>query len=223
MGHPTDTFLKKPDDSIICSICLDILEDAASFKKCGHIFCAKCISACLSKPTCPTCRRSVQTGSNPNYILRDLIGKLEVRCPEYASDRKSPSTRHRMDDGQTEAVERSSHDDDETGCDWRGTISELDQHVADECEFTVIECGEEGCKHACRRRDMGAHKSSQQSIIAHMKLKHQNELTAIELEYERKLTAMEKEYEEKCERKYEWMNQRILWNWRDEFGCVEGN
>ena len=115
-----------------------------------------------------------------------------------------------MDDGQNEAIERSSHDDDETGCNWRGIISELDQHVADECEFTVIECGEEGCKHTCRRRDMGAHKSSQQSIIAHMKLKHQNELTAIELVYERKLTAMEKEYEEKCERKYEWMNQRIL-------------
>ncbi len=205
MGHPTDIFLNKPDDSIICAICHDVLKDPACFKECGHTFCGDCAVECLSA-TCPTCRVSVHTGSNPTYILRDLIGKLEVRCPEYSSDRKSP-----MDDGQkSEAVERSSHDDDETGCDWKGTISELDQHLADECPLTTIECGEDGCKHTCQRRHMAAHKSSQQGIIAHMKLKHQNELTATKLEYEDKLAAMEKKYKEKRERMNEWMNQRIL-------------
>lgn len=37
--------------------------------------------------TCPTCRKPVQqTGSNPNYSLRDVIGSLEVRCPKQKRD-----------------------------------------------------------------------------------------------------------------------------------------
>jgi hypothetical protein len=52
---------------------------------------------------------------------------------------------------------------------------------------------------------MAAHKASQQGIIAHMKLKHENELTAIKLECKDKLAAMKKKYEQKIER----MNRKI--------------
>jgi hypothetical protein len=218
MGHPTDIFLKKPDDSIICSICLEVLDDPASFKECGHTFCAKCISACLSSAntTCPTCRQSIETGSNPTYILRDLIGKLDVKCPNSLlgsdSDNNSdngsnnpPSKRLRAKRLKPTVDESDGRNNETACCDWKGTISELDQHLADECPFTTIECGEEGCKHTCQRRHLAAHKSSQQGIIAHMKLKHQNELTAIKLEYEDKLAAMKKKYEQKCKR----MNRKI--------------
>ncbi len=223
MGHPTDIFLKKPDDSIICAICLEVLRDPASFKECGHTFCEDCIKGCLSNNrTCPTCRVSVHTGSNPTYILRDLVGKLEVRCPNSLlgsdSDNNSdngsnnPPSKRLKTTGETNEIDELNNN--ESGCDWKGTIGKLDQHLADECPLTTIECGEEGCKHTCQRRRMAAHKSSQQGFIAHMKLgfiahmklKHQNELTAIKLEYEDKLAAMKKKYEKKCER----MNRRIV-------------
>ena len=100
MGHPVDIFLSTPDNTLICAICHDVLKNASSFKACGHTFCARCISDCLAtSPNCPTCRKPVQTGSNPNFSLRDIIDKLEVKCPESSSssdgssDDNSPSKR----------------------------------------------------------------------------------------------------------------------------------
>jgi hypothetical protein len=147
--------------------------------------------------------------------LRDLIGKLDVKCPNSLlgsdnSDNNSdngssnPPSKRLKTTGETNEI----HDElnnNETGCDWKGTIGKLDQHLADECPLTTIECGEEGCKHTCQRRHMAVHKASQPGIIAHMKLKHQNELTAIKMEYEDKLAAMKKKYELKCIR----MDRRI--------------
>ena len=88
MGHPESIFVSTLDESssFFCAVCLDVLEDASSYRTCGHTFCDGCISECLAaNPTCPTCRKPVHTGCNPNYSLRDIIDKLEVKCLE--SDR----------------------------------------------------------------------------------------------------------------------------------------
>ena len=198
MGHPTDIFLKTPDDSIICSICFEVLEDPASFKECGHTFCEDCIKACLSSAnrTCPTCRKSAHTGSNPNYSLRDIIDKLEVRCPNLLlggdnsdsdSDNGSSSSNPPSKRLKTTGEENDINDelnDNETGCDWKGTVGMLSQHVGNDCLFATIECGEEGCKHSCQRRHMAEHKSSQRGLLMHMELKYQNKLKAMEMKYE---------------------------------------
>eukprot|EP00985_Skeletonema_marinoi_P010827 scaffold5074_cov132-Skeletonema_marinoi.AAC.4 len=65
-----------PDESssFFCAVCLDVLKDASSYRTCGHTFCDGCISECLAaNPTCPTCRKPVHTGCNPNYSLRDIL------------------------------------------------------------------------------------------------------------------------------------------------------
>ena len=152
MGHPTDIFLKTPDDSIICSICFEVLEDPASFKECGHTFCAKCISACLSSAgTCPTCRKSAHTGSNPNYSLRDIIDKLEVRCPNNSlllgsddsdcdSDNGSnnPPSKRLKTTGETNEISDELNNN-EMSCNWKGTVGTLSQHVGNDCLFATIE------------------------------------------------------------------------------------
>ena len=139
-------------------------------------------------PTCPTCRKPVHTGCNPNYALREIIDKMEVRCPEEVDER--PSKRFK-----TTGESNNSSDDDTEKCDWRGTVSSLEDHVTNECLLATITCGEEGCKHTCRRRDMEAHRSSQQGIMSHMELKYENKLQAMEMKYESK---------------YQMMNDRII-------------
>ena len=113
-GHPTDIFLANPAITFICPICHDVLKDASSFRECGHTFCERCIEECSAvAASCPTCRKPVQTGSTPNYSLRDIIGSLEVRCPERGNSI-----------GNT--------------CNWKGNVNDLNQHL-DICDFVYNE------------------------------------------------------------------------------------
>ena len=99
MGYSTDKFCSTPADSFICAICHDVLKDACALN-CGHTFCAECIESCRASsnnPSCPNCR-VVVTSSNPNYIVREVIGGLSVRCP------------------------------DSEECEWNGQINDIDSH-----------------------------------------------------------------------------------------------
>ena len=199
MGHPTDIFLSKPDDSFTCAICHEILKDASSFKECGHTFCDECISFVTNRldPKCPTCRKLVNTGSNPNYLLRDIIDKLEVKCPEEVEE--SPAAKRLKTTGENNESNSENNDavDYEYSgcCGWRGTVSGLKHHMTNECLLATVMCGVEGCTHTCQRRDMEAHRSSQQGMMQHMELKYENKLKAMEMKYESK---------------YQMMNDRII-------------
>ena len=99
MGYSTDKFCSTPAESFICAICHDVLKDARALN-CGHTFCAECIASCResnNNPSCPNCR-VVVTSSNPNYIVREVIGGLSVRCP------------------------------DSEECEWNGQINDIDSH-----------------------------------------------------------------------------------------------
>ena len=98
MGYSSDIFSSEPSESCICVICRDVLKDASSLN-CGHTFCAGCLVTCrtCSNPSCPNCRK-VLTGSHPNYVVRDIIGALEIKCPN--SDE----------------------------CNWTGLVKDLERH-----------------------------------------------------------------------------------------------
>eukprot|EP00573_Skeletonema_grethae_P005118 CAMPEP_0201694494 /NCGR_PEP_ID=MMETSP0578-20130828/6743_1 /ASSEMBLY_ACC=CAM_ASM_000663 /TAXON_ID=267565 /ORGANISM="Skeletonema grethea, Strain CCMP 1804" /LENGTH=473 /DNA_ID=CAMNT_0048180181 /DNA_START=49 /DNA_END=1470 /DNA_ORIENTATION=- len=197
MGHPTDIFLSVPGEGFICAICHEVLKGASCFKECGHTFCKECIKLATDQPnpTCPTCREPVHTGCNPNYTLRDIIDKLEVRCPEELEER--PAKRFKTT-GENNCEDGDGADDtvsNYSGCEWRGTINDLKHHIANECLLATIVCGVEGCKHTCRRKDMEGHRSSQEGIMSHMELKYENKLKAMEMKYESK---------------YQMMNDRII-------------
>ncbi len=197
MGHPTDIFLSVPGEDFICAICHEVLKGASCFKECGHTFCEECITLATDQPnpTCPTCREPVNTGCNPNYTLRDIIDKLEVRCPEELDDR--PAKRLKTT-GENNCEDGDSADDagsNYLGCEWRGTIADLNNHIDNECLLATIACGVEGCKHTCRRKDMEGHRSSQEGIMSHMELKYENKMKAMEMKYESK---------------YQMMNDRII-------------
>ena len=48
-------FVSEPDDSLKCSICLEVAVDPKQEEECGKLFCSECTEINGSKP-CPTCR-----------------------------------------------------------------------------------------------------------------------------------------------------------------------
>ena len=167
MGYSTDIFLNEPADSCLCAICHDVLKEASSLN-CGHSFCAECIRSLYfnsSELSCPTCRTAVTGSTNPNYAVRGIIDALEVACPDGGGE-----------------------------CGWKGKVGELQSH-GDICMFKVIECGIEGCTHTCQRKDMAAHRSSNEALLQHMELKHDRKLSEMETKlrsrYDEKINELE--------------------------------
>jgi len=182
MGHSTDIFLNKPADTCICAVCHDVLKEASSLN-CGHSFCTECIDS-LNLMDSPSCPtcRADITSSNPNYAVRGIIDALDVSCPYGGGE-----------------------------CGWNGKVGELQSH-GDICMFKVIECGIEGCTHTCKRKDMAAHRSSNEALFKHMELKHERKMNemeaklslryngridALKIEFNRRLTEMEETYDRK--------------------------
>jgi len=171
MGYPTDIFLNEPADSCICAICHDVLKEASSLS-CGHSFCTECIDSLiinLEFPAIdPSCPTCRVTGSsNPNYAVRGIIDALEVSCPHGGGE-----------------------------CGWLGKVGELQSH-GKECSYKVIECGIEGCTHTCQRKDMAAHRSSNEALLQHMELKYERKMSEMEDKLRRRLSEMEEAYDNK--------------------------
>lgn len=141
-------------DSCKCAICHDILQDAVAFKECGHSLCDECSKPCLTSKSCPTCRVAI-TSTNPNYIVRELIELIEVKCPHGSCDAGSDGSakRRRGNDGGTVTTLSSSDT-----CGWTGKCIDLPAHEKT-CEFKVVTCTLDGCNHQCRRKDMNNHLS----------------------------------------------------------------
>jgi hypothetical protein len=163
MGHPADVFITPPPDSCNCAVCLDILQNAVSFKECGHSFCNECATACLNAnglKSCPTCPAQV-TGIVPNFTTREMIGSMMVNCL-HGND---GSKRAKGNDKRTRSKS--------TGCGWTGKCDDLKEHD-DVCEFKIVGCELYGCNYECRRKDMKNHQSGEDGVLHHMMLMSTN-------------------------------------------------
>ena len=67
-------FITEPDESLKCSICLEVAVDPKQEEGCGKLFCRECIRKNGSQP-CPNCR----TG-HPNYY-NDKKSKVHLGSP----------------------------------------------------------------------------------------------------------------------------------------------
>lgn len=60
-------------ETLVCSICQDILHDCVSLQPCMHTFCASCYSQWMIKSSrCPTCRKVVKRVCK-NHIVNNLV------------------------------------------------------------------------------------------------------------------------------------------------------
>lgn len=165
MGYPVDIFTSSPPESCICAICTDVFKDAVAFKECGHTFCNECATACLPSEKCPTCR-AFATGFIPSFIVRELVGSMEVQCPSRNCDGTGDQACKRSKGNEGESV--TSID----GCCWSGKCQDLQNHE-DVCHFKLIKCSIDGCKHECQRKDMSSHLSGE-GFLQHMNLMKQS-------------------------------------------------
>jgi hypothetical protein len=66
------------DDTIVCTICCELIVSPHESDPCGHIFCHKCVAKLTDKP-CPNCRGDVKAYNKLNYLCRKNEN-LRVKC-----------------------------------------------------------------------------------------------------------------------------------------------
>lgn len=67
-------FVREPDDSLKCPICLGIAEDPHQHGTCGKLFCKRCINIHGKGKSCPICKEE-----NAKYF-EDTRGTMYLVC-----------------------------------------------------------------------------------------------------------------------------------------------
>jgi len=81
-GWDSELFVDPPDDSDLCGICCEVLDDAVE-TQCGHPFCEKCIRGWLQqREVCPQDQTPLKWADcRPMVRDRRRILGLRVKCP----------------------------------------------------------------------------------------------------------------------------------------------
>jgi hypothetical protein len=119
-----------------CAICCEIVWEPVVCGSCGKLSCGECIgrwkTASGNPYRCPTCRATSLATSitaSCNVAIKNLLGKLRVKCPGYAHA--------------------------EAGCQWTGDYFDAAQHVELRCQFATLSCPH--CGLSMCRRDHSQH------------------------------------------------------------------
>ena len=132
-------FVDRPPNRSECPICLLVPRDPYQTPCCGNAFCKDCITKIkLHKKPCPTCK----TEDFPSYPDKGL--ERELNSSQVCCSFKSQ------------------------GCDWRGELRQLDQHLNSNssqdnllagCDFLTICC--DYCQHTMYRRQLPEHRNKE--------------------------------------------------------------
>jgi hypothetical protein len=102
---------EKPGDECECIVCMSLAHKAHQTNCCGHTLCQECAEKLRKKKApCPNCREGRLTAVGDARIRRHISG-LTAYCPHY-----------------------------EEGCNWKGSISKLPNHLEEECSFEAVSC-----------------------------------------------------------------------------------
>ncbi|XP_037960452.1 E3 ubiquitin-protein ligase NRDP1-like [Teleopsis dalmanni] len=81
MGFDCDLVVGTYNSSIICHICLDVIEDPLECRPCLHTFCAACADAWFSNNNvCPVDRSIVTTRKPSVGIISKLLLRTQTKC-----------------------------------------------------------------------------------------------------------------------------------------------
>lgn len=94
-----ELFLEKPPDTLICAICLDIVNTPVQANCCGKLFCKVCQENSIKQDDrCPYCRNTMKVFEDKRCQLE--INALKLKCPYHVRD-----------------------------CAWSGCVSDLKKHL----------------------------------------------------------------------------------------------
>lgn len=126
-GVPTELCVNIPSSAIVCNVCLNILRCPTSICDNEHFFCETCLQTHMNQnvnASCPSCR----TRTNAKYhsrTLQTIIDDTEVYC--FTNLKNSEFMNAEV------GAKRSIHTI--SCCQWKGTLSQLSEHLKKECQY----------------------------------------------------------------------------------------
>ena len=117
-------------DDYICPLCKGLFLNPI-IDHCRHSFCKDCFQKYYSsKHQCPITKQNLNSGDYISIdVLSKSIEKKEMKCKNYFK-----------------------------GCNWIGKISELNNHILNDCKKTYIKCNFKGCNKEIMREELESHK-----------------------------------------------------------------
>ena len=128
-GYDDERFESPVAENFHCAICLNVLKQPMQCTRNEHFFCQPCITRHLAQTQrCPTCIEPLTIQTlRPARFVKDLISQLNIRC-----------------------------DNADRGCVEMVKLEMLEGHVAN-CEFSAVQCSNDGCEVIINRRDQLNH------------------------------------------------------------------
>ncbi|XP_011407488.1 PREDICTED: TNF receptor-associated factor 4-like [Amphimedon queenslandica] len=118
-----------PPDEYLCHICTLVARDPQQVTCCSNIYCKSCLDTLKEKGQgfiCPTCRSSLEGKYFKDGRVERGIKSLKVYCTNTDS-----------------------------GCQWKGTIKDIDTHLHS-CPYQLVPCTNE-CGAMIRRSSLKTH------------------------------------------------------------------
>ena len=125
-------FLEEPPSDVVCPICRLVARDPYQVSCCGKIYCKSCFGELEERSKwqfrCANCRED-EPQTFPDRKTKGQINSLRVACSKR-----------------------------EDGCNWRGALREMEQHLKT-CEFADVDCpfSSIGCGFRPLRKDIEEH------------------------------------------------------------------
>ena len=119
---------EQPGEELECIICKNLADNPHQTGCCGHTVCYNCADKWRKKNnSCPNCRLS------PLDLVKDprtkrYISSLNVYCIHY-----------------------------ESGCEWKGSVNNVSNHLHTKCRYEIVSCKKEGCGAQVQRQSLDDH------------------------------------------------------------------
>ena len=121
----------EPRDEYLCHICTLVARDPQQVTCCYNIYCKSCLDTLKEKGqgfVCPTCRSSLEGNYFKDGRAERGIKSLKIHCTNTDS-----------------------------GCQWMGTIKDIDTHLNNTCTYHELVPCTNGCGEKIRRSTLKTH------------------------------------------------------------------
>ena len=130
-GYDVSRFVSEVLKDVLCCFCQDVPKNPRCCKNKDHLFCHAHILRHFQENshTCPICRDPLtpETLRRPTGFLKNYLEDLKIKCDHH-----------------------------DRGCTDKVRLEVLQRHV-DQCGFTPVMCGNEGCGMVVNKRDKENH------------------------------------------------------------------
>lgn len=170
-GGYTEHFTQPIYPHLVCAVCKNVCRIPEWACKEHHICCQACLTKQLEADAeCPLCKNPKQD-YDENIRTRDkaierVIDNLEVECRFRVNADLPPqcltSSIALNNKGDSITVTAGTYglqtDDVPGGCNWKGPLYKLEEHLQTDCKFFLVTCGHRGCKVEHQRQATELHK-----------------------------------------------------------------